>query len=402
VVKGYQSIVPLGADPDGHTTSNVAHARCYGKGKTDRQAWASAFCEAIERYSALYSASTDMRRRFRYNELGDRAVHPNELLMFSASQYEHRESWNSRYNSERYWIPHQFDEHSEIGWTPAWSLTNHRMRYLPSACCLFGFPTDQRTRFCIPDSNGIAAGNNLEEAILQGLFEVIERDSVSLWWYNKAVRPSVDLSGIDGRFVEGLRSAYSEMGREFWVLDITADLGVPSFVAVSSRPDREQEYVTFGCGSHVDPRIAILRALTELGQVTVAADQADWEDDSAQTNIVMKQWVAEAKIADNAYLAPSPDVPEKSLADFPYEQLDDIRLDIENCVEILTRAGLETLVLDLTKPDVGMSVVRVAVPGLRPHARRLAPGRLYDIPIRVGWLQRPVHESDMNAVPMFI
>ena len=62
---------------------------------------------------------------------------------------------------------------------------------------------------------------------------------------------------------------------------------------------------------------------------------------------------------------------------------------------------METLVLDQTRPDIGLSVVRVVVPGLRHFWRRLAPGRLYDVPQELGWLDTPAPEDALNPVSMF-
>jgi ribosomal protein S12 methylthiotransferase accessory factor len=66
------------------------------------------------------------------------------------------------------------------------------------------------------------------------------------------------------------------------------------------------------------------------------------------------------------------------------------------CVNIAKREGLDFLVLDQTRPDIEVPVARVIVPGLRHFYRRFAPGRLYDVPVKLGWLDRPVRESDLN------
>ncbi len=69
----------------------------------------------------------------------------------------------------------------------------------------------------------------------------------------------------------------------------------------------------------------------------------------------------------------------------------------------LARArGLETLVLDQTRADVGLRVVRVVVPGLRAHWPRWGPGRLYDVPVAAGWLERPRREDELNPVYLLI
>jgi ribosomal protein S12 methylthiotransferase accessory factor len=63
---------------------------------------------------------------------------------------------------------------------------------------------------------------------------------------------------------------------------------------------------------------------------------------------------------------------------------------------------MEMLVLDLTRADAGMPVAKVIVPGLRHFWARFAPGRLYDVPVAMGWLERPVPEAELNPTPVFV
>ena len=65
-------------------------------------------------------------------------------------------------------------------------------------------------------------------------------------------------------------------------------------------------------------------------------------------------------------------------------------------MDLAKRAGLDFLVLDQTRPDIDVPVARVIVPGLRHFYRRFAPGRLYDIPIKLGLLDRPLLESELT------
>jgi ribosomal protein S12 methylthiotransferase accessory factor len=68
------------------------------------------------------------------------------------------------------------------------------------------------------------------------------------------------------------------------------------------------------------------------------------------------------------------------------------------CVNLAKREGLDFLVLDQTRPDIEVPVARVIVPGLRHFYRRFAPGRLYDVPVKLGWIDRSVRESDLNPL----
>jgi ribosomal protein S12 methylthiotransferase accessory factor len=68
---------------------------------------------------------------------------------------------------------------------------------------------------------------------------------------------------------------------------------------------------------------------------------------------------------------------------------------------VLAEHGLEMLVLNQTRPDVGLSVAKVMVPGLRHFWARFAPGRLYDVPVRMGWLAQKKEEAELNPIPIF-
>ena len=72
------------------------------------------------------------------------------------------------------------------------------------------------------------------------------------------------------------------------------------------------------------------------------------------------------------------------------------------CQELIERQGMEMLVLDQTRPDIGLPVVKVIVPGLRHFWARFAPGRLYEIPVALGWVPEQLTEEQLNPVPMFL
>ena len=78
----------------------------------------------------------------------------------------------------------------------------------------------------------------------------------------------------------------------------------------------------------------------------------------------------------------------------------DTRDDVERCRALVEAKGMEFLVLDQTRPDVGMPVVRVIVPGMRHFWERFAPGRMYDVPVNMGYRTRPLAESELNAAPV--
>jgi ribosomal protein S12 methylthiotransferase accessory factor len=374
---------------------------CGGKGVSDLQARASGLCEALERYCGVFRGD-EPRIRARLGELGDAGLHPNACMLYSAKQYRERAAWNDR-QSEWNNVPEPFDEDAVVDWTPVWSLTRQAVRYLPTAYCYYDYPEEPPA--CAACSNGSAAGNTLEEAILQGFFELVERDHVALWWYNRVRRPAVDLESFDEPYLRRLtRCLRDRQHRDLWVLDLTADFQVPAFAALSRRTDRQPEEILFGFGAHFDARIALLRAVTELNQMLT------WVmTDSAGNRLVREPledpealaWLQTATLENQPYLVPA-EGPGRALADFPENRGTDLRDDVQVCQALVERRGLEMLVLDQTRPDIGLPVVKVIVPGLRHYWARYAPCRLYDVPVRLGWLPRPLHEDELNPVPLFL
>ncbi len=372
-----------------------------GKGATDVQAKAGALCEGLERYSGVFRGD-EPRRKARLIDLGGAGIDPRTCMLFSEKQYRERDAWNAR-GSRWDVLPAPFDPVAEMEWTPLWSLTRGETRWLPTAFCYFDYPQDRDRAVCWSCSNGNAAGNTREEAILQGFLELVERDAVALWWYNRVRLPAVDLDGFDEPYLGEVRAFLRKHGRDYWVLDATSDLGVPVYVAATRRVDGAAEQILFGFGAHLDARAALLRAVTEMNQMLghVLHARGDEPPGAHITDRDTVEWLRNATVANQPYLAPK-EGPPRTAASHPVCRTDDIRDDVLACRALVEARGMEMLVLDQTRPEIGMPVVKVVVPGMRHFWPRLAPGRLYDVPVRLGWLPRPTAEEDLNPIPMFL
>jgi ribosomal protein S12 methylthiotransferase accessory factor len=373
-----------------------------GKGTSDLQARASGLCEALERYCGVFRGDEPRTAPCRMRDLGDAAIHPNACMQFSDKQYRERDAWNARgspWNS----VPEPFDEEQAVEWTPVWSLTCKQIRYLPTAFCYYDYP--QELYSCFACSNGNAAGNTLEEAILQGFFELVERDAVALWWYNRVRRPAVDLDSFDEPYLRQLtRYLRDRQHRDLWVLDLSTDLQIPVFVALSRRTDRQPEEILTGFGAHFDARIALLRAVTELNQMlswVLTDDEGRLLVQESLDDLETLHWLKTATRENQPYLVPAAE-PPRALADYPVCRTADLRDDVLTCQALVERQGQEMLVLDQTRPDIGLPVVKVIVPGLRHFWARYAPGRLYDVPVRLGWLPQALCEEQLNPIPLFL
>ena len=234
-------------------------------------------------------------RRFTDFAPGD-AIAPNDAMLFSDAQFA-RDRASITDLIEARTRPEPFDPSAKIDWSPVWSLRDQRFRYLPTSFLYFFYRGPGEIN---ADSNGCAAGNTLAEAIVQGFFELVERDSYAIWWYNRLQRTEVDLDQFDDSYVRDLRTLLAENGRRLWVLDITNDLGIPSFVALAHWTDEGQENVEFGSGAHFDPRIAVLRALTELNQFLSIGRMGGGDGKKESLD-----GTTPFRLADHAYLVPA-------------------------------------------------------------------------------------------------
>jgi ribosomal protein S12 methylthiotransferase accessory factor len=372
---------------------------CCGKGMTDVQARTSALCESLERYCGVFRGD-EVTHRASYARLGDRAIDPRRCMLFSASQYRDRDAWNAR-GRRLDEVPQPLDPEVEIDWTPAWSLTRGEPRYLATGFCYYSYPAPQDHFFSTPESNGCAAGNTVEEAVLQGFHELVERDSVAIWWYNRLHRPAVDLRSLDDPFVHAMIDRYARGGRDLWVLDVTMDLGVPAYVAVSRRFSGPTQDIIFAPAAHLDARVAINRALTELNQMLPGAERTaagGYVHDDPEAN----DWWEHATLDEQPYLAPDESLAPIGANDLLALASDDLLDDIQTLHGVVEAKGIEVLVLDQTRPDIGLTVVKVVAPGLRHFWARYAPGRLYDVPVQLGQLEQPLSEDELNPITIFI
>ena len=187
-------------------------------------------------------------------------------------------------------------------------------RELPAAYCWYGHPDLTGLGVCSADSNGCAAGGTLSEAIVQGFCELVERDSVALWWYHRSRMPGVDLASFADPWTAACVDHHATaLGRELWALDLTADLGVPTFAAVSRRLGAGPEDVLVGFGAHLDARVALTRALTEVNQFLPAVAGPDlrrnrYGVDDPDT----ARWFGTVRVADQPWLAPDPTRPPRT------------------------------------------------------------------------------------------
>ena len=313
-----------------------------GKGTTAEEARVSALMEAIERYSAEVKDRELVEDSYVRLIKHENALNPNELILPGYVK-----------NIDGISIP----------WVAGYDLIQEEEIYVPASAVFHPLPSRyDRVRLFRTNTNGLASGNELEEAIFHGLAELVERDA---WSLVEITRNTGAVVRIREERVHNLMTKFADADVSVLIRDITSDVGIPTFAAVSDDLRlKDPTLLTTGMGTHTDARVAILRALTEVAQSRLTQIYSAKQNPAIKDmrRIMGYEWMRKKNKHwfANSEQTDFENVESRNSADF----LDDINYTIERIRDV----GLErVVVVDLTCEEIGVPVVRVIVPGLEMY-----------------------------------
>src|SRR5262249_55041965 len=217
------------------------------------QAIAATIGEAVERYCAADSDPGELIFAA-YDELKTDAIHPARFCLYSKRQYE-----TARFPFK------PFTATAKVTWTPAVSLRQTKTVLVPTSLTslpLYSEEYDRETEIGGYTSTGLACGNTIEEAILSGIAEVIERDALTCFWMNRLPSTAVlidEASNIFGTF----NGKLAVPGLRYYTCEITTDLGVPAFLSLLVGQSNDGLMVNAGSQAGLCPNKAALKSLVE-------------------------------------------------------------------------------------------------------------------------------------------
>lgn len=226
----------------------------YGRSTRFTASEVPAFLEGVERVTGGRRLSGAATVRGSYADVAEDAVDPASLGL-------HEPEWYGHPSFE----PVPYTPHTPTTWVWGWS-TRERRRVLVPEHVAYWHAGRADERFLYESSNGCAVGGTLAEAVLYGLFEVVERDAFLLAWYSRTRLRLIE--GADDPDLAHLTDLLTERGLRLRLFDLTCDLAVPTVLATVTAPEEavregRAPALSLATGTHLDPRRALMAAVEE-------------------------------------------------------------------------------------------------------------------------------------------
>ncbi|HDR73059.1 MAG TPA: YcaO-related McrA-glycine thioamidation protein [Methanoculleus sp.] len=303
-----------------------------GKGKEPILAEISAMMEAVERFSAEYRG--DHMEITSYEELGiRRALDPHDLI-----------------------LPRSLEVGEKLHWTPSWDIINDEPIHVPSNAVFHPYDSMGMVQPLFrSDTNGLASGNVIEEAILHAVLEVVERDALSTAERDRNLGRRLLLKK-DGPARE-MMQMFEDHGIDIhlWILDGKTRLPTVA-AAADDTVTRDPAMLVIGSGTHTSPEIAALRALTEVAQSRGSYLQGG-RNEQVRENFLQKAGYERLKRLNKMWFADAEEICIGEVPDLSTAYIDE---DIAVCLQEIEPYSERVLVCDLTRTVV--PVVRVIIP----------------------------------------
>ncbi len=382
-----------------------------GAGIDRASAMLGALGEAIERYGiGIYRESELVRGSWR--EMEASALDPRRLVFFAADQYAWRDFP---------YVP--FDPATPISWIPGRSLFDSRERLVPASRVYTPYRAPRPAeRILQSTSTGAASHVDRSHAVLAGLYECIERDAIMIAWLNRLALPSIDPTTLNRPAIEVALDRLARRGLDVRLFDATSDIGVPTVLSIVFGAAGTVPSLAVGAATRATIGAAAEKAVVESAHTFfwihtrcresgLPVFRDDYTDVTSLD--VHSLLYGDPRMRDKiAFLLG--DVPSRvgwrkvtAYACDPVGKAESVEAELARCVARLYDAGLEAVAIDVTPRDIrdaGFVVMRVVVADLHPlwgghHVRCLGGRRVREVPVRLGYCDRPRALTELNADP---
>lgn len=260
----------------------------------------------------------------------------------------------------------KLDRETPIFWINGNNLVNKNPLWVPFEIVStdYTLPYLNGYGYFAANTNGLASGNTLDEAICHAIYEVVERDAEALWNQlpiKSQINTGLDLNSIKDTNCQWLLEKFKQAEVEIKIWDMTSDIGLPSYICLAVGDENDWADPEFGAGTHANKEVALSRALTEAAQAR-ATYIAGSRDDVGWSEYQIRQRQKRRTLGLEQLQKHQSCKNFSSSNSFDYLDMAD---DIDCCIKQLTQVGVnQVIVIDLSKTEFGLSVVKVIIPGL--------------------------------------
>ena len=314
----------------------IRNKKQLGKGCTPAQSQASACMELVERFS-FFSFKQNPANFIRATHAELKAEGLPLLPLRYLLQSVHDETTSEETLAELIAdIP--------IRWAWATSLNRGELVLVPFSWF-----------FAINEFNGPSAGNSYEEAILQGLCEIVERHVCALITRERIKAPRIDPDSITDPVAVELLRKFTRHGIEVYLNDFSLDTGIPTVGALAIDPSTfpETSEIVYTAGTTPEPNKALIRALTEVAQLS--------GDFHTKANYLASGLPKPLSLDEVDYII-HPDR-TVNLSDLPDLGDNNMKVEIDRCLAALAKLDMEVLLVDVRHPELQIPAIYTIVPG---------------------------------------
>ncbi len=313
-----------------------------GKGATPAQSEASAVMELAERFS-FFTFCKNPNHFFTatYADLKHKNALPFEMIAKSvhdtSNDLEHTRA---------------IFENLPLEWTQAYNLTQEREVLIP-----FNW------FFTINEFNGPSAGNCVEEALSQGICEIVERHTSSLVSHQKLKSPHIDPNSVKDQAVVEMLKKYRKAGITLYASDFTLDMGIPTVGVMAYDPTTfpQQSEIVWTAGTTPCPEKAFSRALTEVAQLA--------GDFNSGANYVASGLPKYTSLEQADYVRNTDQ--EIPIQQLPNLSNDNIKIEVQNLLGALARRQMDVIVINTMHPQLQIPAFYTIIPGAHFRERAL-------------------------------
>jgi putative methanogenesis marker protein 1 len=311
-----------------------------GKGATPQQAKASAMMEAFERFSAeKQDKDADKISEGNAKDI-ENCIDPQSLI-----------------------LPKNCQVDQKLEWIEAMDVIREEKYLVPANAVFHPYYSESSVALFKSNTNGLASGNIIEEAVFHGLTELIERDAWSIFEVKREKKTEINCENTYNPIIKGLLDKFKSAGVEIKLIDLIADIKVPTVAAVADDTVlKDPALLTMGVGTHLDPEIAVIRALTEVAQ-SRATQIHGTREDTVRAVFMRKAGYERMKKINRHWFGEAGKIID--LEKMKNRSSTSFKEDIETTIDQVNKCSLDQILfVDLTRESVGVPVVRVIVPGL--------------------------------------